>query len=418
MEKSIFLCAVLVTMQALAAETNTDIAAKAINTLGIELLVKATKPNENTVISPYSIQSALAMAYAGAEGQTRAEMAKALHYPNDDAEVHRSFAALRNALDEVAKKSADQAAQMKKWGGTNDPITLAVANRLFGQSGYDIRAPFLSLVKDNYAAPFEGLDFAKDAAGATRHINVWVEEQTRQRIRNVVPDGALNDLTRLVLVNAIYLKAPWVEPFNASQTKPGPFHVNGGKSVDVPMMMQRHEFAFRRGDGFIVVALPYQSYQLRFLIVLPDKADGLDALQARLSHEVLPEQAKWEERDVTLYLPKFKLEPPLLPLGAVLRSLGMKTAFDQPRGSANFDRIAPRRPNDYLYISEVFHKTFFNLDEKGTEAAAATAIHVMTLGIHEPKKPIEVRVDHPFLFAIQHGPSGACLFLGRVVDPR
>jgi serpin B len=142
-------------------------------------------------------------------------------------------------------------------------------------------------------------------------------------------------------------------------------------------------------------------------------------LQAKLTPGVLSGKGvKWENRDVTLHLPKFRLEPPMLPLSKKLQALGMKSAFDQPLHSANFDRIAPRRPNDYLFITEVFHKSFLNLDEEGTEAAAATALHVSTSGIYEPPKPIEVRVDHPFLFAIQHRPSGACLFLGRVTDPR
>lgn len=416
--KVLLLAILLPAVPMLAAET-TSTAASAINALGIDLLRKSGEPNANALLSPYSIQSALAMAYAGADGVTREEMRMVLRFPKDDAEVHRSFAELRNALEDVVQASVTNAAQMKQWGATNDPIQLTIANRLFGQAGYDFRAPFLLLVKDSYAAPFETLDFVNDPAGAAKHINVWVEEQTRQRIRNLIPAGALDNLTRLVLVNAIYLKAPWAEPFQTSATKPGPFRVNGGKSFDVSMMMQRNELPYARGDGFSILQLPYGGHQLGFLVLLPDKADGLSALEAKLTPGVLAGQAvKWEMRDVTLYLPKFKLEPPMVPLSKELSVLGMRSAFDQPRRSANFDRIAPRRGDDYLYISEVFHKAFLELDEKGTEAAAATALHFDTLGIHEPTKPIEVRVDHPFIFAIQHRPSGACLFLGRVTDPR
>lgn len=187
----------------------TSTAATAINALGLDLLHKTGGPDANTLLSPYSIQSALAMAFAGSKGVTREEMAKVLHYPKDDSAVHLSFGILRKALDDVARKSASNAGQTKKWSATNDPITLTVANRLFGQAGCDFRAPFLALVKDNYEAPFEALDFIKDAAGATKHINDWVDNQTRQRIRDLIPAGVLNELTRLVLVNAIYLKAPW-----------------------------------------------------------------------------------------------------------------------------------------------------------------------------------------------------------------
>lgn len=415
----VLLLAILLSAAPTPAAEPASIAASAINALGIDLLRKSGEPDANALLSPYSIQSALAMAYAGADGVTREEMRKVLHFPKDDAEVHRSFAALRKALEDVVQDSATNAARMKQGGATNDPITLTVANRLFGQSGYDFRAPFLALAKDSYAAPFEPLDFVSDPAGAAEHINGWVEEQTRQRIRDLIPGGALDKLTRLVLVNAIYVKAPWAEPFQTSATRPGPFRVNGGKSVDVPMMTQRHKLPYARGDGVSLLQLPYGGHELSFLVLLPDKADGLAALEAKLTAGVLAGQAvQWEKRDVTLYLPRFKLEPPLLPLGKKLQELGMNSAFDLPRRTANFDRIAPRRGDDYLYISEVFHKTFLELDEKGTEAAAATAVPMPTVAIHEPARPIQVRVDHPFLFSIQHRPSGACLFLGRVTDPR
>ena len=415
--KSWVVASLLSAAPVLAAEP-TSTAAKAINALGIDLLRKAEPPDANALLSRYSIQSALAMAYAGADGVTREEMRKVLHFPKDDAEVHRSFAALRTALDEIVQGSATNVVQMKQWGLTNDPIILNVANRLFGQSGYDFRAPFLALVKDNYAAPFEPLDFISNPSGAAKSINDWVEDQTRQRIRNLIPAGALTKLTRLVLVNAIYLKAPWAEPFQTSATKPGPFHLSGGKRVNVPLMTQTRELPYARGDGFSLLQLPYEDHQIAFLVLLPDKRDGLAALEAKLTSGLQAGRVKWETRDVTLYLPRFKLEPPMLPLGQKLKALGMKSAFNEPLRSANFERIAPRRADDYLYLTEAFHKTFLSLDERGTEAAAATAIHMMTMGIHEPAKPVEVRVDHPFLFAVQHRPSGASLFLGRVTDPR
>lgn len=396
----------------------TNTAANAINAFGVDLLRQAAGSSANVLLSPYSIQSALAMTFAGADGDTRVEMAKVLHYPPDDAEVHRSFAALRKALEETVHQSEEYARNMRGFA-TNDPITLTVANRLFGQSGYDFRSEFLSLVKDSYDAPFAPLDFINNPSAAANHINAWVENQTRERIRDVIPQNALNSLTRLVLVNAIYLKSPWAEPFEASATKPAPFHVNGGKPVEVPMMTQRHEREYGKGGGFSILKLPYGNYGLQFVIFLPDKVAGLAALEKDLTLDVLAGKVKWEARDVTLYLPKFKLEPPMLPLSGTLQTLGMRSAFDQPMGSANFDRIAPRRPDGYLRISEVFHKTFLNLDEKGTEAAAATAIRATYYGgSHEPPRPIDFRVDRPFLFAIQHQPSGACLFLGHVSDPR
>jgi len=166
--------------------------------------------------------------------------------------------------------------------------------------------------------------------------------------------------------------------------------------------------------------LPYAGNDLQFLVLLPDDVNGLHALESKLSGDTLAGCAKLQTRDVDLHLPKFKLEPPTMALAEKFEALGMKIAFDKPQGSANFDKMAPRTPRDYLYISQIFHKTFIAVDEKGTEAAAATAVAMMagTALRSPPPPPIEVKVDRPFIYSIQHVPSGVCLFLGRVVDPR
>ena len=399
-----------------ADPTNNAVAVTAINDLGLELLRTGSKSNSNALLSPYSIQNALAMTWSGADGNTFAEMKKALHYSADNAEIGRSFAALRQQLDDAAQRSALYAGQAKN---TNNAITLTIANGLFGQTGYNFHESFLSQVKEVYSATFDPLDFAKNPAGATKHINTWVEERTRQRIRNLIPDDALDRLTRLVLVNAIYLKAPWQEPFSLSATHPQPFHLSAVDSVSVPTMAGKRNLGYAKRAGFSVVTIPYLGGDIQFLILLPDEPDGLAALEKKLTVQLLVESANLPRQEVILYLPQLKLEPPLMILSAALQSLGMRTAFDKPQGSANFNRIAPRRADDYLYISDVFHKTFLRLDENGTEAAAATAIAMRAGAIkREPQQPAEVRVDHPFLFAIQHRPTGACLFLGRLTDPR
>ena len=223
-----------------------------------------------------------------------------------------------------------------------------------------------------------------------------------------------------MLVNAIYMKAPWADPFTVSATRPEPFHTADGNTKDVPTMRKTGRFGYAHQDDFSVVTLPYAGGAIQFLILLPDQNDGLERLEKRLTPALLNDAGNARPAELELHLPKFKMQPPLFRLGAALKELGMKSAFDVPEGSANFDRMAPRKPNDYLYISEVFHKTFLDLDEKGTEAAAATAVSMAraTSAPVEKPKPIEVRVDHPFLFAIQHRPSGACLFLGRMLDPK
>jgi len=246
-----------------------------------------------------------------------------------------------------------------------------------------------------------------------------VAEQTKQRIRDLIPSGALDHLTRLVLVNALYFKAPWADRFSESATRPLPFHAGGGNPVDVPTMMIQKPFGYAKTNGVTIVTIPYSGRELQFLIILPDDMNGLAKVEAALTTEQLAGWANVPSAEVRLYLPKFKIEPPTLPLGEALQTLGMTTAFDKPLGSANFDRMAPRRPDDYLHISRVFHKTFMSVDEKGTEAAAATMVAMVgRSAIMRPPEPIEVKVDHPFIFAIQHRASGACLFLGHVANPR
>jgi serpin B len=408
-----------------------DPAAKATNQLGLDLYRQLATGDDNFCLSPYSIQSALAMTFAGADGETHAEMARVLHFPNDGDAIHVSFASLQSSLDEMAKETAKIAEHSKKMGGPSEPITLAIANRLFAQTGYDFRDSFRELVKKFYGAPFEPLDFRKNPDRERQHINEWVAKQTRDRIRDLIPPNGVDATTRLVLANAIYLKAPWASEFNDALTKPKPFHVRGGASVDVPMMEQQKQFGYAKREHFTAVALPYSGSELQFLVLLPDEMNGLANLESNLRADILKSCAKLETQEVDLYLPKFKFEPPTIPLADKLKTLGMESAFDLPSGSANFDGIAPRKsasrtdssrgePNDYLAISEVFHKTFIAVDEKGTEAAAATAVAMMAKARMQspPPKPIEVKVDRPFFYAIQHVPSGACLFIGRVTDPR
>ena len=248
-----------------SASQPTDTAVKAINSLGLDLLRKSSTSDRNFLLSPYSIQSALAMTYAGAKGDTRVEMAKVLYYPDDDTEVHRSFAALRKALGDVIQKTVRDAERMQKSGGKINPITLTMANRLFGRTGYAFRQAFLDLVKDNYGAPFEPLDFVRNAPGATKFINNWVEEQTRQRIRDLIPDGALNDLTRLVLVNAIYLKVPWADEFSVSATKPQTFYLGANNLISTPTMTTKRLLGYAKREGFMVLTIPYRGGDLQFL---------------------------------------------------------------------------------------------------------------------------------------------------------
>src|SRR2546430_2834858 len=295
--------------------TNFDLAAKATNELAVDLHRQLATGDENLCVSPYSIQNALAMTFAGADGQTRTEMARVLHFSNDSDAVPASFASLQHSLEDMSKNSVAIAERLKEAGGSSEPIALTIANRLFAQKGYDFRESFLALVKQHFGAAFEPLDFVHDVSGATQHINKWVADQTRDRIRDLIPAGALDETTRLVLANAIYLKAPWADPFSEDATKPEPFHVHGGAPVDVSMMRKRDKnFGYAKHDGFTAVSLAYAGGDLHFLVLLPDDANGLHALESKLSSKVLAGCAKLETRDVDLSLPKFKFETPTMAL--------------------------------------------------------------------------------------------------------
>ncbi len=400
-------------------------AAAAANQVGLALYrhLAPSKPDDNFVLSPYSIESALALVYAGADGETRAEMARVLHLPSDDQTVRSGFGELHSAFDAIATRTENTAKERRRDGGAVDPIEWHEANRLFGQQGYAFRDSFLNLVNDGYAAPFAPLDFKHAAENARTTINDWVANQTKHRIDEVVPDGGINARTRLVLVNAIYLKAPWQDPFEKDDTEPRPFYSAGGASRNVPTMIKTADLGYAKESNLTVVALNYLDRDLQFLILLADKGRSPEAVAAKLTADDFARWSKIGEGNktlVALYLPRFHVESGTIPLGASLRALGMKSAFDEPAGSANFDRIAPRKPGDYLALSDVFHDTFIALNEDGTEAAAATVgVVLSTFAVAaKPPKPVEVRVDRPFLFAIQHRASGVCLFLGRVTDPR
>ncbi|HVS53545.1 MAG TPA: serpin family protein [Opitutaceae bacterium] len=400
-------------------------AASATNQVGLDLFRRLApqKQQSNLVLSPYSIASALALVYAGADGTTRAEMARALHFASDDQSMQAGFATLRASLDQIAAQSKNIAAGRQRIGGRLDVIEWHAANRLFGQQGYAFRDAFLALMKNGYAAPFEPLDFRRAAEPGRATINAWVEEQTRGKIRDLIPRGSIKPDTRLVLVNALYLKAPWSKHFEERETRPRPFHVGGAdQTQEIPTMHDVRFGGYVEEDGLTVVTLDYIGGGLQFLIVLPAEGKSVDEVADRVTPA---DFARWSKlgqdrrQSLSLFLPRFRAESATLPLGAALEDIGVKSAFDVPSGSANFERIAPRKPSDYLALDEVFHRAFVVVDEEGTEAAAATAATMVTLAaIAEPPPPIEVRVDRPFLFAIQHRASGTCLFLGRIVDPR
>jgi len=398
-----------------------SVAVTAVNEFGIELHERFASSHPNLCLSPLSIETALAMTYAGADGSTRDEMAKVLRYPVDDKDgktLNESFQKLNDSLVALCKASeARAAAEAARSGMKLDSVLILTANRIFGQRGYKFQAPFLATLKDLYHSPLEELDFASNPEIARRRVNGWVEEQTKKRIANLIPRNGITSKTRLALASALYFKAPWDFEFFSLATTPRPFFVMGKSVMQVETMTAKCTVRVSREDGFMAVGIPYAGADLQMVILLPSQPDGLAEVNKKLTAALLAKCAVMPEQEVILRLPKFKMASLSMPLGTELQAMGMKSAFDKPPGSANFAGMAPPRRGDYLGLSEIYHKTFIVVDERGAEAAAATTPGAMSLGGPPepivPLPPLEIRVDRPFIFAIQHAPSGACLFLGR-----
>ena len=347
----------------------------------------------NLIFSPYSISVALAMTYAGARGQTAAQMARTLHFDLDPQQLHPAFAALEARLSEVGQQGA---------------VQLRVANRLWPQQGCEFLEAYLALVKQFYAAPVTLVDYRNPEA-ARRTINAWVEEKTECKIVDLIPPGILDVLTRLVLTNAIYFKGRWASPFDKGLTRAARFWVTPRTQVQAQMMAQKHGFGYAEFDGVQALELPYAGHDVSMIVLLPRERDGLAALEGALTAESLRRWTRdlWE-REVEVFLPAFDVTFAIR-LNDALKSLGMVDAFSDAR--ADFSGMDGSRS---LYIAAVLHKAFVKVNEEGAEAAAATAV---VLGRSAPLPPPLFRADHPFLFLIRENRTGSMLFLGRVVNP-
>jgi len=370
------------------------------NTFAFDMHRQIRNGSDNLFFSPYSISMALAMTYAGARDETAHEMAGAMQFYLPNNSLHPAF----NYLDQQLA-SRGKGAQGKDGEG----FRLNVVNAIWGQKGYGFRSEYLDVLARNYGAGLRILDFEKQPEPSRVTINDWVEEQTESRIKDLIPQGAIDSLTRLVLTNAVYFNAAWQSQFEESATSPGTFHLIGGNDVTVPMMRQTASFGYGEGDGYQVVELPYDGGELSMVVLLP--AEGqFAAFEDSIDNEALMDvldRLQWTRLDLTM--PKFKMETSFS-LNDALDALGMVRAFDPER--ADFSGMDGTRS---LYITDVVHKAFVEVDEAGTEAAAATAVIVGTTSM--PADPIAVTIDRPFLFLIRDIETGTVLFLGRVMNP-
>ena len=356
----------------------------------------------NLFFSPESISTALAMAWCGARGQTAAEMEGVLGFQPD-----------RPVRPEWVSQAYGDFLAYLKGGGAARGYELSAANAIWAQKGYGVLPDYLALLDKNFGAGLKEVDFAGDAEGARKAVNAWAEKETREKIKDLLLPGAVQPATRVILTNAIYFKGKWTEPFKKDQTKDADFFLAPDKKVSAPLMNLTERFPYFDGGAFQALEMPYAGDALAMVILLPREKDGLAALEKSLSAEKFAEwTAKLAKREVVVAVPKFKMTSTFM-LGGTLAAMGMPLAFQA--GKADFTGITGGK--EPFWIGEVIHKAFVDVNEEGTEAAAATAI--MMLGAAMPAAPPPVfRADHPFVFLIRDKRSGCILFVGRVVNPK
>jgi serine protease inhibitor len=394
------LCAIAMSAQPAAADPASPAAttvARDSNAFAVDLYARLRgEQSGNLFFSPQSISTALAMTYAGARGDTAAQMARTLHFSLPQDQLSAAYAELLNALNPGSGKS----------------YRLSVANRLWGQRGEPFLADFLTVTRRDFGAELGLVDFRANAEAARAEINAWVLQQTADKIRDLIPPGVLGPDTRLVLANAIYFRGDWAKQFAKDATTDQPFHVAADRTVTVPLMFAKTRvgFAAHADAGLKVAELPYKGDDVSMIVLLPDTVDGLAALESKLTVENLRNwTSELPRQDVLVHLPRFSLESSF-GLGPTLSAMGMPLPFSD---GADFSGMNGKRD---LLISAVIHKARVDVDEQGTEAAAATGA-VVGLTAARPGEPPTFRADHPFVFLIRHNPTGAILFVGRVANP-
>ena len=367
---------------------------KAINTFTFDLFkeVVDAEGTENIFISPFSVSYALGMTYNGARGATAEAMSDVLKYGGlDNQKINRTYKNLMDMLTQLDPK-----------------VIFKIANSIWYRQGFRVEQSFLDINSEYFDSKVAGLNFGDRKSCDI--INKWVSEATHGKIEGIITPP-IDPLMMMYLVNAIYFKGTWDSEFKESRTRPEPFYLTDGSEIKCDMMYQESDYSFFRNPEYTVIDMPYGNRSFSMAAFLPADGKKVDDLIAQLDEESWSKLGNLMSRDeVKLYLPKFKLEYKLK-MNEVLQALGMDIAFTPHK--ADFTGISP---TDTLYISEVLHKTFVQVDEKGTEAAAATSVGVMALSAM-PMEPMVIRFDRPFVYIIYDKTFGTILFMGKVEQP-
>ncbi|MEI6891760.1 MAG: serpin family protein [Pontiella sp.] len=364
--------------------------AESINQLTVDLYKRAAAQAGNLFLSPYSISTALAMVYGGARGETDQQMKTTLYYGGQGA-THPSFSHLRKKLNDIQEKGE---------------VQLNIANSLWPQADFHFLTDYLGMVQEFYGSDIEPVDFKRETETARLRINQWVETKTDGKIKDLIGKGTLTSATRLVLANAIYFKGNWANPFRKEATRNAPFSIQPDTEVQVPMMVQVDVFNLAQTPNFQALELPYAGNDLSMIVLLPNTPDGLATVEEALTPESLA-SLPFSPQNVRVQLPKFKFEWKF-ELSKMLEAMGMPLAFSNQADFSGMDGSKD------LALDFVIHQAFIEVNEEGTEAAAATAVAVGTRAILRPPTFI---ANHPFLFLIRENSTGVILFIGRVTHP-
>ena len=369
------------------------------NTFALDIYESLRAQDGNMILSPYSISLALAMTYAGARGESDSQMAQSLHFDLPQGQLHPAF----NTLDLALEKTPTPLENDLK------PMQLKIANAVWAEQTYSFLQEFLDTISINYGAGINLADFVNQFEPARKEINAWVSDKTEDKINDLLPGNSVNSNTRMVLVNAIYFKADWLAQFDVNSTGEAPFHLLDGSEVNVSTMNRGMEIPYATDDGWQMIELSYAGETAAMDILVPDSG-RFDEIESNLNVEAVSAMlTDLQPLNVMLSLPKFKFES-TYQLPDTLSGMGMKDAFD---GSlADFSGMTGDKD---LFIGNVIHKAFVAVDEKGTEAAAATA--VIMEGRGAPSFDISLQVDRPFIFIIRDTANGQILFIGRVTNP-
>ncbi len=369
----------------------------------IDLYQALRKPDGNIFFSPYSISSAFALAFAGARGDTEKQMAKTLRFSSGQ-KVHPAFSRLQNRFDKLKE--------------TGLGLSVNIANSIWPQRDYKLLDTYVSLIKESYGVSIEPIDYKTDESreSARKLINGWVEEKTNKKISEILGPGVLNASTRLVLVDAVYFKGNWKDAFLPANTKNSPFYLTEDKIVQTPMMTRTSSFKYAEDKSLQILEMSYLGDGLSIIVLLPRERDGLKELEAKLYLDYLDKMINHlSRREVEVFLPKFKVTSSF-ELNETLIGMGMSDAFRQEK--ADFSGMDGNVNS--LFIGSALHKTYIQVDEEGSEAAAVTDIRMAAVEARiegPPIKPPIFQADHPFVFLIRDNETGTILFMGRVNNP-